>query len=67
MDETVLKEVEGKVDGFVDEGGAKLPLKPPQDGGVGVVLPPGPLPSLAELLPGHPQGIKMGSVGLLVL
>ena len=66
MDEAMFKEVEGEVDSLVDQGGAKLPLKSPQDGGVGIELPPGPLPSLPELLAGHAQGVEVGGMSLLI-
>lgn len=67
MDEAALKEIEGKVDGLIDEGGAKLPLKSLEYGGVGVKLPPGPFPSLPELLTGHPARVEVrGAVPLIL-
>ena len=67
MDEAAFKEVEGEVDSLIDQGGAKLPLKPPQDGGVRIELPPGPFPSLPKLLAGHAQGVKVGGMSLLII
>jgi len=66
-DETALKEVEGEIYGLVDQCRGVFPLKPPQDGGIGVILPPGPLPSLPELFTGHPPRVEVGGAGSLIL
>lgn len=62
-----MKEVEGKIYGLVDQRRGVFPLKPPQDGGVGVILPPGPRPTLPELFTGHPPRVEVGGTGPLIL